>query len=102
MLYGPQWSPDGKTILYYDDEYFCGSKCDELHLTLMRPDGTNQRRLPAIFESTGWSPDGNVLLGQTGDGYGTLLTYNLRTKRRNFIGRGDAWSWQPLPPKRRP
>ena len=102
LFYGPRWSPDGKTILYYDDEYFCGSKCDELHLTLMQPNGTNKRRLPPIFESADWSPDGKVLLGQTGDGYGTLITYNLRTRRHNFVGNGDAWSWQPLTTTRRP
>ncbi len=100
VLSAPKWSPDGKTILYYDDEYFCGSKCDELHLMLMRPNGTGRRRLRGYFDSASWSPDGSELLGQTGEG--SLLTYNLRTGRHNFLGRtSDVWSWQPLPAKRR-
>ena len=101
VLSGPKWSPDGKTILYFDDEYFCGSKCDELHLMLMRPNGTGRRRLPGYVDSASWSPDGSELLGHTGEG--SLLIYNLRTGRHNFLGRtSDVWSWQPLPAKRRP
>lgn len=100
LLYGPRWSPNGKAILYFDDEYLCGSKCDELHLALMRADGSNKRTLPPIFESADWSPDGTKILGQTAEG--SLATYNLLTRRTNYLGYVSAgWSWQPLVATRR-
>jgi Tol biopolymer transport system component len=100
VLSNPQWSPDGRTILYYDDEYFCGSKCDELHLTLMRPDGTDKRRLVDDVLGAAWAPDGNELLGQYAPDE-SLLTVDVRTGQRRFLaGRAGAWAWQPLPARR--
>lgn len=95
VLSEPSWSPDGRTILYYDDEYFCGSKCDELHLMLMRPDGSNRHTLPFTVDDATWSPDSRQLLGQD-DATGTLVAVEVQSRSTRFTGpHTEAWSWQP-------
>jgi Tol biopolymer transport system component len=69
VLSGPGWSPDGRSILYYDEEYLCGSKCSEVNLMVMRQDGSRRRPLAYHVGSATWSPDGRQLIGQDGGGW---------------------------------
>jgi Tol biopolymer transport system component len=97
VLFGPLWSPDGRAILYGDDEYFCGSKCDDLHLVLIRPDGTDLHRLRNSIDSASWSPNGKKLIGVVGDN--SLVVVDVRTGNRRLVAAAtEAWSWQPLAP----
>ena len=62
----PAWSPDGSLIAFRGGAYD-----DERGLYLMRPDGSEQRRISTVdgvngdFAAT-WSPDGRHLAFQTG------------------------------------
>ncbi|HEX6702015.1 MAG TPA: hypothetical protein VF101_14910 [Gaiellaceae bacterium] len=93
VLSEPAWSPDGRTILYYDEEYLCGSKCSEISLIAMRPDGTRRRPLRYYVGGASWSPDGRQLLGQ--DEEGRLVAVDFHTGKLRFAGGyASAWSWQ--------
>ncbi|HYZ78402.1 MAG TPA: hypothetical protein VE596_13610 [Gaiellaceae bacterium] len=95
VLSRPAWSPDGRTILYTDEEYLCGSKCSEVNLMAMRQDGTHRRQLRYYVGGATWSPDGRQLLGENGEG--RLVAVDFRTGKPRLVGRfASAWSWQPL------
>ena len=95
VLSGPAWSPDGRTILYTDEEYLCGSKCSEVNLMAMRQDGTRRRPLRYYVGGASWSPDGRQLLGESGEG--RLVAVDFRTGKPRFVGGfASAWSWQRL------
>jgi Tol biopolymer transport system component len=88
------WSPDGRWILYYDEKYLCGSKCSEISLLLIRPNGKGRHVLDVDIGAALWSPDGKQLLGF--DGVGRLIAVDLRSRAIRFKGGFvDALDWQP-------
>jgi Tol biopolymer transport system component len=89
------WSPDGKLILFEDDTYECGSKCDDQQLDVERPDGTGRRTLGLYLGGVSWSPDGRWIVGENGSE--TLFALNVRSGKAVRIA-ADAMSasWQPL------
>lgn len=83
---GDAWSPDGQKIVYIDRRG---------HLAVMRPDGTERRRLSgAVFASgdPSWSPDGRKILFSA---KGEIAVVNADGTGRRLVGRGLQPVWSP-------
>jgi WD40 repeat protein len=87
--FATRWSPDGAWIAYRDRD---GG------ITLIRPDGTAKRSIPAPpIGGLSWSPDGNWLLGGNVDGE-PLQLIDLRTDAARFLPvHGVYPAWRPSP-----
>jgi Tol biopolymer transport system component len=76
--WGPDWSPDGTTIVFNSDREQDGA----LHGYLVNPDGTHLRRIDVEvwFEYPSFSPDGTkiVFMGARGNNY-DIYTADLAT-----------------------
>jgi serine/threonine protein kinase/Tol biopolymer transport system component len=62
----PEWSPDGRQIAFLRAHTALRENAAESSLWLMRPDGTNPRRVVDSSGSMIWLPDGRALI-QRGD-----------------------------------
>lgn len=89
---GDAWSPDGSTIAYLDDRG---------RVSLMKPDGSDRRRLkgPAVrsggfsWSGVSWSPDGRALLYDAGP---RIVIVNADgTGVRSILPRGRSPVWSP-------
>ena len=106
----PDWSPDGKRIAFVSmtpcEPYFCS----DLHLWLVRPDGSGLRKIGRTVKQPWrplWSPDGKrLLLGQIFDPDGNvgplvvLRVANGAMWKLGGSGGGEVstfedWSWSP-------
>lgn len=106
----PDWSPDGKRIVFVSmtpcEPYFCS----DLHLWLVRPDGSGLRKIGQNVRQPWrplWSPDGKrLLLGQALDpdaAIGPLLVlrvadgvaWKLGGSGGGEVSTFEDWSWSP-------
>jgi dipeptidyl aminopeptidase/acylaminoacyl peptidase len=96
--WGPDWSPDGRTIAFNSDrDHGLG-----LRGYLVKPDGSNLRRIDVDtwIEYPSWSPDGKKLafMGARGSNY-ELFVLDLETKNVTQLTDSpghDSWpSWSP-------
>lgn len=77
----PRWSPDGKTIAYYEDE-----QQGHLRSFLVSPDGGSPQPLLANEKGANsdpnWSPDGTKIVfgGNAGDSASTIRIVDLTTR----------------------
>lgn len=93
------WSPDGESIAFLSDGVPGGGAGG---LWLMKPDGTNLRRLPFNNDSAGSSGAGDSDWGPSGDRLamaGTFFTSPSNFVRRLFVGdtlaQDTAWRTPP-------
>ncbi|MBI5302610.1 MAG: protein kinase [Chloroflexi bacterium] len=92
--YNPQWSPDGKRIVYFQGKFKVGG---EIHV--MNADGSNDTEITTGF-SPDFAPDGNRIAyagcQNTSRGCG-LFIYDLRTKNIAMIttDNGASPQWSP-------
>lgn len=83
---GDAWSPDGQKIVYIDRRG---------RLAIMRPDGTQRRRLAgAVFASgePSWSPNGRKILFSA---KGEIAVVNANGTGRRLVARGLQPVWSP-------
>ncbi len=91
--YNPQWSPDGKRIVYFQGKFRAGG---EIHI--MNADGSGDSEITTGF-SPDWAPDGNRLVYsncQSASRCG-LSVYDLKTKSIAMIttDNGASPQWSP-------
>jgi Tol biopolymer transport system component len=89
----PAWSPDGATIA------FASGRHHNWDVYLMRPDGTDQRRLTrnaAPDDNPDWSPDGSRLVFESRR-HGNRDLYSIRPDGSGLqrITRGSTSDWSP-------
>jgi Tol biopolymer transport system component len=93
----PDWSPDGRTILF----------TLRSRIALMHADGSGLRRLPVTGSEPAFSPDGKQIVFLRGSGVFKMTSRGRRVKRlRLYVGDDEygyavgAPDWQPRPPRR--
>ena len=65
----PDWSPDGKQIVFVSSRGYNGRKGISSNLFVMSPDGDNIKQITKLKWATGprWSPDGKRIAFETDD-----------------------------------
>ena len=95
--WSPAWSPDGRSIAFFSMQ--AGGR----DIWLMRPDGTERRRLTrdgSLNEYPSWSPDGRTIAFQsTRDGEFEIYAMSSQGRRQRNLSRHparDQWAaWSP-------
>ncbi len=92
----PDFSPNGRRIVYWDDLKGVG------RLFVIRADGTHRRRLsppglPGTPRTPSWAPNGKRIAFATGDQLRTIRPNGTRMRTIVASGVGANISWQPRP-----
>jgi hypothetical protein len=92
--YDPKWSPDGQWIAFFSTD-----AAGSMAVNLIRPDGTDERRLPTsaanpAYAELSWDPDParNILEFVSGD---EVKVFDVATAKETSVGFGFWASWAP-------
>ena len=97
----PSWSPDGTGILFFNTPGTPGAFTAEVWV--MKPDGTDQRRLYHSGCCVGWwsppiwSPDGKSIAFSADSAGGVLVMDRDGTRLRKLSARPSDLAWQRIP-----
>lgn len=91
----PKWSSDGEWIAASSVELYSNFRIPSLDL--LKPDGSERRRLLDKGYPVGWSPDSTFLL--VTDEFQELYAVEISTGKSKRIGKGSQAVWQPTQPK---